>query len=210
MNPKLNFLHTVKGTYWLSQPRKQKLWAVLQSSWKHPSHPRRTRVSRWVCWQCSPAPRSQHQQSQWQRWCSLQRKQQKQAKHWNSWCFSNPVVYWRHFCIHDRWKRTQLWEMFKIQVLKPYSPSVCISLEILLTSSWDLPSVSTTRTLGMPLLTPASSAKMASLTCLMARPESRVMRVNVTASCQEQDLHSFNDPGKHKIRWILQELVCWQ
>lgn len=53
------------------------------------------------------------------------------------------------------------------------SPSICISLETLWTSSWERPSVSTTSTLGTALLIPPSAVKMVSFTCFMAFPLSR-------------------------------------
>ena len=52
-------------------------------------------------------------------------------------------------------------------------PSDCISLEILFTSSCDLPSVITTMTLGMPLLVPDSAVNKLSRTCLIAFPETK-------------------------------------
>lgn len=59
-------------------------------------------------------------------------------------------------------------------------PAICISLETLLTSSWDRPSVRTTRTLGIPLLSPAAAVKMFSFTCWMARPDWAEGNVNQT------------------------------
>ena len=56
---------------------------------------------------------------------------------------------------------------------KKCPPSICISLDTLFTSSCERPSVRTTRTLGTPLLAPASEENIDSLTCLMARPEKK-------------------------------------
>lgn len=117
----------------------------------------------------------------------------------DSWCFQ--ILLFVMLVFRFIWHERN--EMFKIY--SDHSPSICISLDILLTSSWERPSVSTTSTLGMPLRTPASSVKMASFTCLMARPESRVINIDVTAWCQEQDLHHFTEKW-----WILQEHASWQ
>lgn len=69
------------------------------------------------------------------------------------------------------------------------SPSICISLETLLTSSWERPSVRTTRTLGMALRAPASAVKMDSFTCFMARPNAR----------QQENTESIQIPAFHFV-----------
>lgn len=69
------------------------------------------------------------------------------------------------------------------------SPSICISLETLLTSSCERPSVRTTRTLGMALRAPASAVKMDSFTCFMARPNAR----------QQENTESIQIPAFHFV-----------
>lgn len=66
-------------------------------------------------------------------------------------------------------------------------PSACISLEILLTSSCDLPSVITTITFGMPLLVPDSTVNKVSRTCLIAFPETENQQFRFTPP------HAFTD-----------------
>lgn len=61
-------------------------------------------------------------------------------------------------------------------------PSACISLEILLTSSCDRPSVITTMTFGMPLLVPESDVNKVSRTCLIAFPETKNRHLHFTPS----------------------------
>lgn len=72
-------------------------------------------------------------------------------------------------------------------------PSPCISLETLVTSSWDRPSVRTSRTLGTPFLTPPSSVRMLSFTCWMARPDWTEGKLSPSHNVEV-------DPG---------ELICW-
>lgn len=92
------------------------------------------------------------------------------------------------------------WDMY---LTSKYSPSICISLEILLTSSWERPSVRTTKTLGTPLLAPPSAVKMDSFTCLMARPDRRERQVNEQSS-HEKPVHAtyaqYTLHGKHNDR----------
>lgn len=66
-------------------------------------------------------------------------------------------------------------------------PSACISLEILLTSSCDLPSVITTITFGMPLLVPDSAVNKVSRTYLIAFPETKNKQFPHVLSRTEKD-----------------------
>lgn len=99
-------------------------------------------------------------------------------------CWYYFKIKWRSQCINHN----VLSQIYRFNILgflcdvfgfKKYPPSICISLDTLFTSSCERPSVRTTRTLGMPLLAPASEENMDSLTCLMARPEIKTPTVGV-------------------------------
>lgn len=78
-------------------------------------------------------------------------------------------------------------------------PSICISLETLLTSSWERPSVRTTRTLGMALRAPASAVKMDSFTCFIARPNAR----------QQENTESIQIPASHFVSAPVTSDTVW-
>lgn len=147
----VKFKHT--HAYLLKQLHKRRWSVSLRFFWKRPDRPRRTRVSRWVCWRYSPARHNQHRQNRWQTRHNLQK--------------THAMKYYMFKELRTVARRQTL---IDVTCCLGDAPSAWISWETWRTSSWERPSVSTTRTLGTPLLAPPTAVNTESLTCCMALP----------------------------------------